>query len=117
MFINSSISFIISDLLNIHKNVGNLVGTLGFVDEIVVIVSAPLWGLASDYIAERYVACAAFCFMAAGLIGSVCVHEGMSGWWGILLLSRCIFAVGAGAGFVAKFSDHRDYTDSATAQQ
>jgi MFS family permease len=97
VFLNSSISFIITDILNIHKNVGRAVGDLGFADELVVLIAAPAWGFISDHVAKRIVVGLGFGFMAVGLCGMVGVHEGNPNWWAILLVSRCLFAVGAAA--------------------
>lgn len=100
VFLNSSISFIITDILNIHKNVGRAVGDLGFADELVVLVAAPAWGFVSDFIAQRVVVGLGFAFMAGGMCGMVAVHEGTKHWWTILLISRCLFAIGAAATYV-----------------
>lgn len=39
---------------------GNAVGTLGFVDELVALVACPIWGVASDRIGVRTVSDLAF---------------------------------------------------------
>ena len=38
VFLNSSVSFVITDLIGVKDGVGDLVGTLGFVDELVAYV-------------------------------------------------------------------------------
>ena len=55
VFLNSSVSFVITDLLGIDKGVGNIVGTLGFVDELVALVACPIWGVLSDRLGVRTV--------------------------------------------------------------
>lgn len=45
----------VSDLLNIDANEGDVVGTLGFADELLALVACPLWGVISDRIGPRYV--------------------------------------------------------------
>ena len=55
VFLNSSVSFVITDLLKQKDGVGNAVGTLGFADELVAILACPLWGVASDRIGVRTV--------------------------------------------------------------
>ena len=55
VFLNSSISFVITDLIGSHDGVGNAVGTLGFADELVALVACPMWGLLSDRIGVRAV--------------------------------------------------------------
>ena len=48
VFLNSSISFVVTDLIGERHRVGNAVGTLGFADELVVLVACPFWGIVSD---------------------------------------------------------------------
>jgi len=48
VFLNSSVSFVITDLIGERHGVGNAVGTLGFADELVVLVACPVWGIISD---------------------------------------------------------------------
>ncbi len=55
VFLNSSVSFVVTDLIKQHRGVGNVVGTLGFADELVALVACPLWGVASDRIGVRTV--------------------------------------------------------------
>ena len=55
VFLNSSISFVVTDLVGRGKGVGNAVGTLGFADELIALVACPLWGLLSDRIGVRAV--------------------------------------------------------------
>ncbi len=55
VFLNTSASFVVTDLIKQDKGVGNVVGTLGFADELVALVACPLWGVASDRIGVRTV--------------------------------------------------------------
>ena len=55
VFVNSTASFIITDILEQRHAVGDAVGTLGFADELVAIVACPFWGLLSDRIGLRTV--------------------------------------------------------------
>ena len=55
VFLNSSISFVITDLIGQRRQVGDAVGTLGFADELVVLVACPAWGIVSDRIGVRMV--------------------------------------------------------------
>lgn len=98
VFINSSISFIVTDLLGISEGVGDIVGTLGFADEIVVILAAPVWGVVSDAVGERWVSGVAMVLIGGGFLSFTFLREGMEHWWLGLLVSRTIFAVGAAAG-------------------
>lgn len=55
VFLNSSVSFVITDILNQGEGVGDAVGTLGFADELVALVACPVWGILSDRIGVRTV--------------------------------------------------------------
>lgn len=55
VFLNSSVSFVITDLIRQKQGVGNAVGTLGFADELVALVACPLWGVLSDRVGVRTV--------------------------------------------------------------
>lgn len=57
VFMNSSVSFVITDVLREKQGVGNAVGTLGFLDELVALVACPAWGVLSDRIGVRAVSC------------------------------------------------------------
>ncbi|KAJ5731414.1 uncharacterized protein N7483_005922 [Penicillium malachiteum] len=54
VFINSSISFVVTDLVGLHDGEGDAVGTLGFADELLALVACPLWGVLSDRIGVRH---------------------------------------------------------------
>lgn len=126
VFLNSTISFVVSDILEIRKGkhdkniLGNIVGTLGLVDEIIVIVSAPLWGILSDrwsWGGRKGVTALGFFIAAIGLIGlsEAGLVKGKNGngkgiqlegweWWYWLVLWRAVFAVGGGAMYVTQFN-------------
>jgi hypothetical protein len=55
VFINSSISFVVTDLIGVHDGEGDAVGTLGFADELLALAACPLWGVLSDTIGVRQV--------------------------------------------------------------
>ncbi len=55
VFLNSSVSFVVTDLIGRREKVGDAVGSLGFADELLALVACPLWGLLSDKIGVRYV--------------------------------------------------------------
>ena len=121
VFLNSTISFIVTDILEIRRGkhgtnvLGDIVGTLGLVDEIIVIVTAPLWGICSDrwgWGGKKGVSALGFFIAALGLVGlsEAGLTRGKNGtglegseWWYWLVLWRAIFAVGGGAMFVAFF--------------
>lgn len=93
VFLNSSVSFVITDLIGVKDGVGDIVGTLGFVDELVALVACPLWGLVSDRAGVRYVAVAGYAVIGLALFLFVQARN----VYPQLLLARIFFAVGATA--------------------
>ncbi|KAI3336684.1 hypothetical protein HD806DRAFT_474461 [Xylariaceae sp. AK1471] len=93
VFLNSAISFVITDLLGVKQGVGDIVGTLGFVDEIVALIACPLWGLLSDRLGVRWVAVLGYTVIAASLV----VFVQCRNVYPALVLARIMFAVGATA--------------------
>ncbi|CAK7202142.1 hypothetical protein SEUCBS139899_004862 [Sporothrix eucalyptigena] len=93
VFLNSSISFVITDRIGVKDGVGNIVGTLGFVDELVALVACPVWGLVSDRLGVRLVAVIGYTVIALALVVSVQARN----VYPQLLLARILFAVGATA--------------------
>jgi MFS family permease len=55
VFLNSSVSFVVTDLVHLQHGVGDAVGTLGFADELLAMVACPFWGVLSDRIGVRTV--------------------------------------------------------------
>lgn len=55
VFLNSSVSFVITTLIGQTTKVGDAVGTLGFADELVALVACPAWGVLSDRLGVRTV--------------------------------------------------------------
>ncbi|CAK7268347.1 hypothetical protein SEPCBS119000_003015 [Sporothrix epigloea] len=93
VFLNSSISFVITDRIGVKEGVGNIVGTLGFVDELVALVACPVWGLVSDRLGVRLVAVLGYSVIALALVVSVQAKN----VYPQLLLARILFAIGATA--------------------
>ncbi len=93
MFLNSSVSFVITDLIGQKKNVGDVVGTLGFADELIALVACPAWGLISDRLGVRWVAAIGYTIIGAALFLFVQAKN----VYPQLLLARIFFAVGASA--------------------
>jgi len=93
VFLNSSVSFVITDLIGVKHGVGDIVGTLGFVDELVALVACPLWGLVSDRLGVRLVAVIGYAVIALSLVLFVQARN----IYPQLLLARILFAVGATA--------------------
>lgn len=89
-------SFLITDLVGIKTSVGDIVGTLGFVDEIVALVACPVWGLVSDRLGVRWVAVLGYTVIGISLMCFVQVGQGWDGVRGLVGV-RILFAVGATA--------------------
>ena len=55
VFLNSTVSFVITDLIGQNDRVGNAVGDLGFADELLALAACPAWGALSDRVGVRTV--------------------------------------------------------------
>ncbi|KAI1427012.1 hypothetical protein F5Y12DRAFT_224881 [Xylaria sp. FL1777] len=93
VFLNSAVSFVITDLLGVKEGVGDIVGTLGFADELVALVACPLWGLLSDRLGVRWVAVLGYATIAA----SLAIFVQCRAVYPALVLARILFAAGATA--------------------
>jgi len=93
VFLNSSISFVITDLIGVKRGVGDIVGTLGFIDEIVALIACPIWGLVSDRLGVRTVAVIGYSVIGLSLFLFVQARN----VYPQLLLARILFAIGATA--------------------
>ncbi|OAF55263.1 hypothetical protein VC83_08118 [Pseudogymnoascus destructans] len=93
VFLNAALSFVITARLGVVEGVGNLVGTLGFVDELVAIVACPLAGALSDRVGVRWVCVVGFGGVAGGLVAVVSVGSVVPG----LVAARVLFSLGGAA--------------------
>ncbi|TKX27438.1 MFS transporter-like protein 2 [Elsinoe australis] len=93
VFLNSSISFVITDVIGQKSGVGNAVGTLGFADELVALVACPLWGILSDRVGVMPVATAGYLVIGLSLI---CLVQS-SHVYPDLIIWRMVFSVGGAA--------------------
>lgn len=93
VFLNSSVSFVITERIGQKHNVGDAVGTLGFADELVALVACPAWGLLSDRIGVRSVAVLGYTIVGI----SLCVFVQAKNVYPQLLLARLFFSLGATA--------------------
>jgi MFS family permease len=93
VFLNSSISFVITQRIGRTNNVGDAVGTLGFADELVAIVACPVWGLLSDRIGVRTVVVLGYAIVGV----SLWVFMAARTVYPELLLARLLFSLGATA--------------------
>ncbi|KAL2854248.1 major facilitator superfamily domain-containing protein [Aspergillus pseudoustus] len=93
VFINSSISFVVTDLIGLHDGEGDAVGTLGFADELLALAACPLWGVLSDRIGVRQVCTAGYTIIALALVLFVQAKN----IYPQLLLGRLLFSLGGAA--------------------
>lgn len=93
VFLNSSISFVITRRIGQGSRVGDAVGTLGFADELVALIACPVWGMVSDRVGVRAVAVAGYVIVGvalATLVMSANVYPQ-------LLIGRLVFSIGGSA--------------------
>jgi len=93
VFLNSSISFVVTDVIGRKHKVGSAVGTLGFADELLALVACPLWGLLSDRIGVRAVAVLGYLIVGISLVGLVQSNNVFPE----LLMGRLAFSLGGAA--------------------
>lgn len=93
VFLNSSISFVITQRIGQSQRVGDAVGTLGFVDELVALVACPFWGLLSDRVGVRSVAVLGYTIVGLALW----VFVQAKNVYPQLLLARVLFSLGGSA--------------------
>ncbi|KAF2738380.1 hypothetical protein EJ04DRAFT_459303 [Polyplosphaeria fusca] len=93
VFLNSSVSFVITQRIGQKHNVGDAVGTLGFADELVALVACPAWGLLSDRIGVRSVAVIGYAIVGI----SLWVFVQAKNVYPQLILARILFSGGASA--------------------
>lgn len=93
VFLTSSVSWVITDLLGRRSGVGDAVGTLGFADELVALVACPAWGIISDRVGVRTVAVLGYTIVGLSLFLSVQAKN----IYPQLLLARLFFSLGGAA--------------------
>ncbi|KAF2751760.1 hypothetical protein M011DRAFT_394520 [Sporormia fimetaria CBS 119925] len=93
VFLNSALSFLITQRIGQSHGVGNAVGTLGFADELVALVACPAWGLLSDRVGVRAVAVLGYAIVGV----SLWVFTLAKNVYPQLLLARLLFSLGATA--------------------
>ncbi|EEU46180.1 uncharacterized protein NECHADRAFT_92960 [Fusarium vanettenii 77-13-4] len=113
VFLNSSVSFVITDLIGQKEGVGNVVGTLGFADELVALVACPGWGLVSDRLGVRWVAVIGYAIIGMSLALFVQARA----VYPQLLLARVLFAVGASAAATMVTAILPSLTDDSTSDE
>ncbi|KAI8677307.1 hypothetical protein NCS56_00620500 [Fusarium sp. Ph1] len=113
VFLNSSVSFVITDLIGQKEGVGDVVGTLGFADELVALVACPGWGLVSDRLGVRWVAVVGYAIIGISLALFVQARA----VYPQLLLARVLFAVGASAAATMVTAILPSLTDDSTSDE
>ncbi|KAJ6120175.1 hypothetical protein N7523_004455 [Penicillium sp. IBT 18751x] len=93
VFINSSVSFVVTDLIGLTDGEGDAVGTLGFADELLALAACPLWGVLSDRIGVRIVCTLGYAVIAVALV----VFVQSTNVYPQLLFGRLLFSVGGSA--------------------
>ncbi|KAK6540548.1 hypothetical protein TWF694_009339 [Orbilia ellipsospora] len=97
VFLNSALSFVVTDLFGVQDGVGSIVGTLGFVDELVAVFMVIFWGALSDRIGTRLVAISGYLLVGIALVTVVQVKSVYPG----LIFARILFSMGASATVVS----------------
>ncbi|KAI9825433.1 MAG: hypothetical protein M1832_001163 [Thelocarpon impressellum] len=94
VFVNSSISFLVTQgPVGLDRGVGDVVGTLGFADELVALVACPVWGVLSDRVGVRTV-----CVLGYGIVGAALfLFVQARNVYPQLLLIRLFFSLGGAA--------------------
>ena len=83
----------ITDLIGRKEAVGDLVGTLGFADELVALIACPFWGILSDRLGVRIV-----CVLGYSIVGvSLFLFVQARNVYPQLLLARMMFSIGGAA--------------------
>lgn len=93
VFLNSSISFVVTDLIGVKDGVGDIVGTLGFVDELVALFACPFWGILSDRLGVRIVCTLGYIIVGISLVLFVQARN----VYPQLMLARVLFSIGGSA--------------------
>lgn len=95
VFLNSSLSFLLSNLFHVAPSeLGSVVGTLGFVDELVAVITTPLWGVVSDgRLGTRGVTAIGYLAISISLVLFVQLQSVYPG----LIFGRIVFALGGAA--------------------
>ena len=93
VFLNSTVSFVITDRIGQKSRVGDAVGSLGFADELLALVACPLWGAVSDRIGVSAVVVCGYAIVGVALMLFVQAKN----VYPQLLLARLFFALGGAA--------------------
>ena len=102
VFLNASISFVITDRIGKSNGIGDDVGTLGFADELVALVACPVWGILSDRIGVRTV-----CVLGYAIVGlALFLFVQAENVYPQLLMARLFFSIGGAATYVLFSSSH-----------
>nr|QFR37081.1 MFS transporter [Cyberlindnera americana] len=93
VFMSSTQSFFLTDVLGISTKIGDYIGTLGFADELVSMAISPFLGALSDKIGAKYISVVGVFIVGLCLI----IYTTAKNVYPDLLFMRMLFAVGATA--------------------
>ncbi|KAL7748900.1 hypothetical protein RI367_005814 [Sorochytrium milnesiophthora] len=93
VFLNAATTFVLSEILGIKTQQGDIIGALGSYDELLSIFMVVVWGVLSDRFGRRPVYAGGFVLMGAALF----CYTIVSNVYPQLLLARLLFALGASA--------------------
>lgn len=94
VFLSSTQSFFLTDVLGISTGLGDYIGTLGFADELLSISISPLLGALSDKIGPKYINVSGVLLTGIALM----VYTTAKNVYPDLLFLRLFFSLGATAG-------------------
>lgn len=84
----------VTDVIGIRHGVGDIVGTLGFADELMALIACPLWGLLSDLVGARAVCVTGYLIISVALLVFFVQATDV---YPQLLLARIFFSLGGAA--------------------
>ncbi|KAG0004360.1 hypothetical protein BGZ80_001040 [Entomortierella chlamydospora] len=85
--------FVLTVILNIRENTGNLTGSLALYDEIIALPATLIWGVLSDRVGRRIVYSLGFLFLGTSLI----LYPYVKNVYPHMLLCRLLFSLGSSA--------------------
>ncbi|KAF9358633.1 hypothetical protein BGX26_001262 [Mortierella sp. AD094] len=85
--------FVLTVILGIRENTGNLTGSLALYDEIIALPAIIIWGILSDCVGRRVVYSAGFLFLGVSLI----LYPYVENVYPHMLLCRLLFSLGSSA--------------------
>lgn len=91
VYLAASQTYVLTTILNIVDNTGNITGNLALYGELVAMVCVILWGLASDWVEKRTIYCISICILGLPVI----VYPYAKNVYPDLLIMRLVFSLGS----------------------